>query len=203
MKDIFGAFNNEVFKPLVTRCIPGLVALSTWLVLLDSKSSAVHRLLQGGGWDVILLLAITAITAGMILEDVGTLVETKILDKRLKKRTKGYDPDAEWDEYMRVAYEIEPVGERCLRAMVLRMKFELGMAFALVSACVGLLYTGVGSHMALRLAGGLVALMLYMLWEARSSHQALAEIRHELLKGIRLIGHETPPQAGAAAAGKQ
>jgi hypothetical protein len=32
MKDLFGAFSTEVFRPLVTLVLPGVLGLSSWTV---------------------------------------------------------------------------------------------------------------------------------------------------------------------------
>jgi hypothetical protein len=55
-----------------------------------------------------------------------------MLGERLTKET-GYERHAkEWFDYLRLAFEREPVGHRYLRTLVLRLKFELGMAVASV-----------------------------------------------------------------------
>ena len=47
----------------------------------------------------------------------------------------------EWYSYLRLAFRVEPVGQRYLRTLVLRLKFELNASLALVIAGCGLPFT--------------------------------------------------------------
>jgi hypothetical protein len=78
----------------------------------------------------------------------------------------------------------------------LRLKFELGIAFAMLSAGAGLLWLWT---MGLNCKVGVVAellCVLFMAWgfvEGCSTHDTLAKNRANLLGEIRII---PPPQAG-------
>jgi hypothetical protein len=46
---------------------------------------------------------------------------------------------ANWYAYLRTAFGADPIGRRYIRALVLRLKFELGIAFAMLSSGIGIL----------------------------------------------------------------
>jgi hypothetical protein len=188
MPNLFSAFTSEVFRPLVTLLIPGAIAISTWFIGLlwqfpDVKKTASENHAETG---LILVLAMTF--AGMALEDLGTRLESW-----LDSRQAGTHSE-DWYAYLRTAFSVDPIGRRYIRTLVLRLKFELGTAFAMLVAGMGILWLW---SMGLSLKLALVNLALcavFALWlflEGRSTHGALAKNRANLLSDIRIV----PPPA--------
>jgi hypothetical protein len=190
MPNFFSAFTSEVFRPIVTLIIPGAIGISTWFVALLLDFPDVKDLVSRNHTESSLVLLLAMIFAGLVLEDAGARWE-KLLDDRADKRT-GRAHTTQWFEYLRTAYSAEPVGRRYLRTLVLRLKFELGTAFAMVSAGAGAVRLGF-----LGMSWGPVAIVellclcfvIWGLWEASKTHQVLSETRTELLKGIKVIGN--------------
>jgi hypothetical protein len=92
---------------------------------------------------------------------------------------------ANWYEDLRHAVEVEPIGELYLRTLVLRLKFELGTAIAVIAAALGTLGVveiQISSHVWLFLS--LSGLAAYLLYEARGTCGTLDKVREELVKGI-------------------
>lgn len=75
------------------------------------------------------------------------------------------------------------MGQRYLRTILLRFKFEVGTAVALLISCPGLFLTSLTCWWALLWFSVCVALALGLLFEASCSHQLLSEVRREILKG--------------------
>jgi hypothetical protein len=75
------------------------------------------------------------------------------------------------------------VGQRYLRTILLRFKFEVGTAVTLLLSCLGLFFTSLTFWWALFWFSLCVAIALGLLFEARCSHQFLSEVRHEILEG--------------------
>lgn len=184
MKEIFSAFGSEIFRPLVTIVIPGAMAISVWFVVVLQKFTQLCVLAEGNHTETTLLLVLASIAAGLLVEDIGSRIESRFLDKSLGAQPAFSAHSEEWNQYLRLVFKTEPVGQRYLRAILLRFKFELGTAIALLSSGIGLLLTTLSLCKALTWFVVFIAIAAYLiLVEARSSHRLLSKIRHEILKG--------------------
>lgn len=184
MKEIFSAFGSEVFRPLATIMIPGAMAISAWFVGLLQQFPSIYLLTSANHAEASVILVLASIAAGLMVEDIGSRIESRYFDKRIASKSEFCRHSDEWCDYLRLAFKIEPVGQRYLRTIVLRFKFELGTAVALVSSAFGLFLTRLAFHTALMWFACLIAISFYLLLvEARSSHRLLSRIRHEILKG--------------------
>jgi hypothetical protein len=136
-----------------------------------------------------LVLLLGMIFAGMVVDDVGTHFETA-LDRKANKRTNGSHME-KWNEYLRLAFKEDPVGRRYLRTLVMKLKFELGVAVSMMSAGAGLVWLAFLGLPMSTLIGAELACAGFMLWgfvEANETHRVLAENRANLLGQIRVIG---------------
>lgn len=183
MKEIFSAFGSEVFRPLATIVIPGAIAISSWFVVLLRKFPSFRTLVESNHTETTLLLVLASIACGLLVEDIGSRIESRRFDKKLVTKASFSQHREDWNRYLRLSFTIEPVGQRYLRTILLRFKFEVGTAVALVVSGPGLFRTGLPLLpslfwfcVCLGLAGGL-------LFEASCSHKVLSEVRHEILKG--------------------
>jgi hypothetical protein len=86
MKEIFSAFGSEVFRPLATIVIPGAMAISTWFVMLLQRFTTVRNLAEANHTETALLLALASIAAGLLVEDIGSRIESRWFDKKLSIR---------------------------------------------------------------------------------------------------------------------
>ena len=73
--------------------------------------------------ETTLLLVLASIGAGLIVEDVGSRIESLYFDKRLARTAEFSTHSTEWFQYLRLAFRVEPIGQRYLRAILLRFKF--------------------------------------------------------------------------------
>jgi hypothetical protein len=184
MKEIFSAFGSEIFRPLVTIVIPGAMAISVWFVVALQKFTQLRAIAESNHTETTLVLVLCSVAAGLLIEDIGSRIESRYLDKRLGAQPAFSAHSEEWNQYLRLVFKTEPVGQRYLRAILLRFKFELGTAIALLSSGLGLLLTTLTLCKALTWSVVLIAVSAYLVFvEARSSHRLLSKIRHEILKG--------------------
>jgi len=189
--DIMSSLRADVFRSVVTIIIPGATAVSPFLAV------AGHRFPQLGIWveqnagvsGIVLLLV--AVAAGQVLEELGAFIESKVWDRRLKRK----NPEhlREWYEYLRLAFEVEPVGQEYLRTLTLGLKFELNFGVSLFFSLFGILcfnwLSGLFSGCEMFVFGaGMLLLACYLLWESKDSCKCLAEVRRELLKGANVGG---------------
>ena len=146
-----------------------------------------------------LLLALTSIASGLLVEDIGSRIESRSFDKHLSGKPKFSRHHEEWGRYLRLTFSIEPVGQRYLRTILLRFKFEVGTAIALLLSSPGLFFMGLTLWWSLLWFSLCVAIALGLLFEARCSHQLLSEVRHEILEGPIVYPHlpaNGPPTSG-------
>jgi hypothetical protein len=187
MPNFFSAFTSEVFRPLVTLLIPGAIAISTWFVALLWHFQDLRNLVFNNHAEVGIVLVLAMTFAGLILEDMGARVETLFDARRQRQGRKQFD---DWYAYLRTAFKADPIGRRYVRTLVLRLKFELGIAFAMLSAGAGLLWLW---SMGLSCKAVLITELLCMLFtawgflEGWSTHDTLAKNRANLLQEIRIV----------------
>jgi hypothetical protein len=135
--NFFSAFTSEVFRPLVTLLIPGAIAISTWFVGLLWHFHDLQILVHHNHTDAALVLLLAMTFAGLVLEDMGARVETRWDRRKDKQDGKHVD---NWYAYLRTAFKADPIGRRYIRTLVLRLKFELGITLAMLSAGGGILW---------------------------------------------------------------
>jgi hypothetical protein len=180
MKELFSAFSAAVFYPLVSLVMPGLAAISGWLVLLTTKPG-IRALVDRNHTETAFLLMLLSIFMGTVIDDLGTRLESVWLDRRRNVRTNGAHRE-EWWAYLRKPFDVEPSGRRHLRKLVARLKFELGVpvGFAITAPTLWL-NQFVNFRFALLLSVIGLFLSAYLLLEAASTHEVLGILRHELL----------------------
>lgn len=208
MKDFFSAFGSEFFRPLVTLMLPGAVAVLPGFVAVFLSVDAFRRFAEHNHAEIIGGFLLVCVFAGLVIEDWGSRLENYI-DKVHAARDTGKlawreallpcnhssgDSEGEWYAYLRLAFDTEPVGHRYLRTLVLRLKFELGCCIGCFFA-ISPVWFWPTTYM-LRAAITLFLLMAsaYFCWEASATVRLLERLRHELLKGIKVVAGQ-----GAAA----
>lgn len=124
--------------------------------------------------------------AGLLLENLGSLIESRVYDKRLERSN--LDHLKNWRTYLGLAFEHEPVGHLYLRTIVIRMKFELSMGVAIPFfwlgvcwlRCIGVVLIPLRFYY---VTVGLFVLLLYFLWEGYQSASLLSQIRKDVIEG--------------------
>lgn len=186
MKEFTAAFHSEVFRPIVTLVVPGFFATSTISLVAWQRIQVVPGLADSHPGTTGIIMFLLILSAGLVLEDLGARLEHRF-DRSLCS-VEGYEHHSEeWYEYLRLAFTTEPVGHRYLRSLVLRMKFELGMAIASIPFGLGALALEIRRdwHIALILVSVAVTVGLYFGFEAKSSNKELSKVRRELLEEYR------------------
>jgi hypothetical protein len=193
MPNFFAAFTSEVFRPLVTLLIPGAIAISTWFIGCVWHFPSLKTLVACNHAETGLLLLLAMTFAGLVLEDMGARVETHLDNKRDGKTG---DHHENWNKYLRTAFPADLIGRRYIRTLVLRLKFELGAGFAMLSAALGLIWlASMGLSCAVFLVNEAICLAFGFLafYEASCTHDTLGKNRANLLGEIHIV----PPQVAA------
>lgn len=188
MPNFFSAFTTDVFRPLATLLIPGAIGVTTWVVAVLWKFPTLKNLVSGNHTETGTLLFLTMVFAGLVFEDFGARWEV-VLDRWADDRTNGKHTN-DWNAYLQIAFKSDPIGRRYARTLVLRLKFELGIAFAMISAGIGLIWLavlGLSYSVVLSCGGICVLFAVWGLIEASATHKVLSKTRAALLGTIRVI----------------
>jgi hypothetical protein len=188
MPNFFSAFSSDVFRPLATLLLPGAVGLTTWVIAVMWRFPVLKNLAAENHTETGFILFFAMVFAGMVFEDFGARWEV-LLDYRADGRTDGQHTK-NWNAYLQIAFKSDPIGRRYARALVLRLKFELGVVFGMISAGLGLIWLGVlGLRCSVLISCGLLCLS-FAVWgliEASDTHKVLSKTRAALLGTIRVV----------------
>jgi hypothetical protein len=162
----------------MTILLPGLIAVSSVVVGLLQWSSTLRQLAEARRLETGIIVLLAALVVGEMLEDFGSHIET-IFDSRKKRQ----DPlfEKEWYEYLSLAFPRDPIGRGYIRSLVLRLKFELGLALGICGLGFGVFTTEMPTCWKITTALLSFGLVIWMLVEAHDTHDTLAKLRHELL----------------------
>jgi hypothetical protein len=181
MKELTAAFQSEVFHPMATLVVPGFFAISAGAVAVWQRFPIIPTWAEQHSGVATTTAVLIVLTCGLVTEDVGARFED-FFDKQLKKKPGFERHHEEWFEYLRIAFDKEPVGHRYLKKLVLRLKFELGMTVAAVPFAGGALCLQAPWAWRIGIFGFALIAFAFFCSEAKSSNKLLSELRRELLK---------------------
>lgn len=192
--DINSALSREIFRPLAITVCPGALAITPWVALLILANEKTHTLVAGYPGAAAFLYLIACIASGLLLENIGSHIET-IHWQSLKAK----DPavDNEWDTYLQLQLGNEIIGQRYLREILFRAKFELSTAPALFFLATGILAIQYHSDPWTSCSVAVTAAIAFMAsaWlyrEARDSVELLSKIRRQVITGKQGLPTSTP-----------
>lgn len=177
--DPVSGLKDDVLRSLVTLLIPGVFAAAPFALVGVYYFPEIKLILNSavGAGTAILFVGLLA---GMVLEDVGSRIEL-LLWHGFARETK-----KEWYRYLRLRIKDDLIGQRYLKSILVRMKFELAMIPASIAFLVGATWYNLAAHLLATctmviLAVGLLVLLAYFLAEAIASVRLLADIRKQIL----------------------
>jgi len=180
------SLKSETFRPMVTLLLPGVTALAPYVVLASHYNAAIEKFSHENTGIYVTLLALAALSLGLVLEDLGSRLEGLVWDRLIEKETGCHWKD--WYAFLNLAPETEKIGHRYLRTITLRLKFELAFGLSLLFLCFGLLWLDSVEMFwsygtTVKFSAVILALASYCLWESYGSVWVLARLRHLLLYG--------------------
>jgi len=188
MPNFFSAFTNDVFRPLATLLIPGAIGISTWFIALIWHFPKLGDLIARNHTESGFVIFLVMVFTGMVFEDIGARWEV-LLDHWADERTSD-EHSRNWVAYLQTAFKSDPVGRRYARTLVLRLKFELGTAFAMLSGALGLIWLavlGLGYRTTILLEVLCLVFTGWLLAEAKDTHKVLSKTRAILLGDITVV----------------
>lgn len=189
--DFSAPFKNEVFRPIATLLLPGAVALLPYAAVLWYDYPGLRLFLESHPTGYSLVFLLLALALGFILEDVGSRIEGLIWDELIEKETRCQQSDWHLFLLMDPVKDREMVGHRYLRTLTLRLKFELSIGLALLTAWIGVLWLDsiailFSPPAVLWISSVLGIASGYAIWESYGTSWVLAKIRHLLVTGEEL-----------------
>ncbi len=194
--ELTSAFKSEIFRPLATVISPGATSIGPYVFIVGYYVPRVRVFWEQHPSAFTAAIVVCVISSGLILENVGARIESKLWDARLSKTNERHTE--EWNEYLQQKVNPEIVGQRYLQTIVMRLKFELAMGPALLVMLVGMIWL---NHLyefwpcsgLLAFAGFTVVLSGYLLYESYCSCQVLAKTRRQIVKATRTDQAPTTP----------
>ena len=187
--DFATGLRSEIFRPIVTLVLPGIIAAAPFVVLAVQYYPRLWDFISTESATAVFLGFILAIGFGLISHDLGTNIERAWIDKILEKKDSEYMDD--WYRYLRCTFDNSspPVGQKYIHDLLLYLWFELNLAVALAIGWIGTLLlqflSPVLSPSTFKIITAISVLVIaYLLWEAYNTGKILARVRKELLKGI-------------------
>ena len=131
--DFVNVLKNELFRPVATLIVPGSLAFFPYALLIANINPGVVSVWEGHNGVVVTMFLMVALALGMVIENIGSLIEI-LIDGVL-----GDEHINRWREYLGLRVQDEIIGQRYLRTLVLRLKFELSALVAIPISYLGFL----------------------------------------------------------------
>jgi hypothetical protein len=184
--DLISGFKSELFRPLVTLVVPGAVALAPHILVTGYYFPQVPLFWNEHPSAFVAIVVIAVIATGLILENIGGRIEAG-WDRCLNRHGSGHID--KWTKYLRLKVESEFIGQRYLRTVLVRLKFELAMLPALVFFAGGLIWLQSLDSLFtpsrfMVVVAIIVVLLSYLVYESYKSAKTLGESRDSVLQGV-------------------
>lgn len=183
--DPVSGLKGELFRPLTTVLVPGVVAATPFTAMAFKRFPQLEPLLSStlGMGALILFLGVLF---GMLMEDFGSRIEICLW--RLFSGNEERDKD--WEMYLQLKTKDEIIGQRYLKTVHMRLKFELSLIPALVVFGIGAnwynhCFGNVAQDHMTWASIVLAVLVIYLVYESNSSIVVLANTRKHVIAGCR------------------
>jgi len=181
-------FKKEAFEQVVVTLVPGFIVVFPYSFILWSYFPCLGLVWQSNSLILSIIGFLVAIAIGLILETFGGWIESHIWDKIIQKFV---DPDhlLQWERYLQLSMNPEPIGQHYLRTKVMFMKFDLGVALAIVIGWIGFawlqslrVFITMRSFWLLSLL--LLSLVIYLFWDSYRCAKILSQVRRLLIEAM-------------------
>ena len=187
--DFASAVKNDAFAPILTYVVPGAVATAPYFLVAASYFDPVVQF--GSAHPAAFTLAVTVIVllAGALLEEFG---------QRLELLWDRFIETPNWVPYLKLRLKDEIIAQRYLRRVVVRMKFELSMVFAVPLLATGLAWLNSLHSLWSAYAFGwtavvLIGLFIYLSWESWESAGLLHRTRQIIIDAVEAESRNGTP----------
>jgi hypothetical protein len=185
--EVTGVLKNEIFRPFASVIVPGSIAVTPYVMLLSHYVPTTEKFFLAHPNAFAAAMVVVIVAFGFFLENIGSRIET-LIDNAIKKKVPTHSTI--WMEYLVLKMSDEYVGQRYLRTLVLRLKYELSMVPALVLLGMALIWLNCvySIWQFYPMTGIIFGLVVVILWLVRDSYDGaklLGEIRAALVAEVR------------------
>lgn len=192
--DPVSGLKPEFFRTIATILVPGAIAASPYALIVFRRYPATQQIFEYPIATATLAAAV-AIFFGMLIENLGSRIEHclwQFINNRQER-------DGEWQDYLRLRTSNEIVGQRYLRTIITRLKFELAVPPTAVIFGAGAAwhfwrFKGMTISEFVLLIALLCILTVYYIFEANCSINLLADVRCQILAARSEPANKANPQ---------
>jgi hypothetical protein len=200
--DLTSTVRSDALPSVGTLLVPGAVASTPYVALLWGEPHNLHGFVNANQGAATGAAALLVVAVGLLVESVGSYLEYYVIDRRHKDRTAML---RRWREYLRIAWQTEPVGQHYLRRIMIVFKFELNLLVASVATLPALVALGhydvLPSHGVATVFGVTLLLAVYLYNASVASSLLLDELRQELIAQAKATGEFKPSDEAPAQPG--
>lgn len=183
IKAATGVLQANSLRQFMVYLVPGVLLVYPYYKVLLAYYPDLDAFVPATDWARAIMIFGFGLFAGFLLENVGSRIEI-IFDNSIG------DLEEYWNKYLATAFIEEPVGQRYMRDILTRMKFELNAGVTLLLVWPSFWFAMLPTTgWCIPLILSLVALGLsgWLLYEAHSSHALLHTTRKLICDGIYVV----------------
>lgn len=181
--DITTAVRSDALPAVGSLLLPGALVAAPWVALAWGEPHNLRVFADSKEGLATAAAALLVIGAGLIVESLGTFVESHIVDKLHKDPKKLQE---RWIDYLKIAWVTEPIGNHYLRRVLTTFKFELNSLVAVVATTPGTLLLGhyhvIPAHAVYWLMVLIAVLFIYLSYAVYVDSEVLDRLRGDLIK---------------------
>src|SRR6516164_3872904 len=121
------AVRTEALPAIATVIAPGALLTTPYIAAAMRHADKTKEFLDKHEAIAVSVAILVWVIGGFLVESIGSYVEYYCIDARRSDRDKML---ATWWQFLRIAWPVEPIGQRYLRRMLVSFKFELNMCVA-------------------------------------------------------------------------
>lgn len=178
----------DIDRIILQLLIPGIFAVLPYFLIFINAYDEAKCYFKASEGICTTVLFILSISVGLVLEDIGSLIEFNIWDKiNIKKYPKHNE---EWERYLKLDLPVNTdlIAQRYLRTVLIRMKFELSFGVALILMMIGLIILNyqiqfISSKITFIIVCIAIPFIIsyYILWKSWNSSKLLIKTRKKIL----------------------
>lgn len=204
--NISSTLKNEIFRPLVALVVPGFITLTPYLFVTIAYYPDLKIFLEKSPYPSTGILFIIALAIGLILEDIGSRIECywdSLINRPIEHSTSCPDNSSKtcpikslkniednWDNYLKLELKDEIIGQRYLKTILTRVKFELSMGPALFISAIGFLWLNskteiMTPYSCFAIFSLIILLGIYIIYESYEGANVLKRTRQTIIEGVK------------------
>lgn len=135
--DITSTVRSDALPAVGGILVPGAIAITPYVLFMGSNLFDPNGFIAKSQGFSAGLAAILIVSVGIFIESIGTYLEYYVIDNFHGNKE---NMQKEWWDYLKIAWNVEPIGQQYLRKVLIIFKFELNMCVATTLCFPALFY---------------------------------------------------------------